>query len=241
LSLASHLGGLLRALPPLSTDEKAISFDPVQIFMLQRLVRPRLLAAGITIEKADYFKGVIFLDYFTEVIAGQTTILEDIGVLVEELEKLDDYLDVDLELVVRYAALYVLNELKGHRFFRKAMRKQVRKRHLTFDRFPMGNRDADFFHEAVGKLVADMLHTEPVRTAARNCGSASDLRAALFCDAMLEILPPDTVPPEVSPLLRDEELDRTALVLLSTLVEEAEGWSLKAYVEAAQTRLQGGS
>src|SRR4051812_20631878 len=127
--MIQQLGRFLRDVPPLHETEKAVSFDPVQTTFLQKLVREATLQEGVTVDKKDFFAAIACLDYFTEVIAARSTILHDIAVVVEELDKMADYLDPDLELLVRYIAVYITKDLKGDQLFKKGSLEAIARRH----------------------------------------------------------------------------------------------------------------
>ncbi len=54
--LAERIGRFVRDVEPLSTRERAISFDPVQTSFLQNLVREKVLTKGVTVKKTEFFK-----------------------------------------------------------------------------------------------------------------------------------------------------------------------------------------
>ncbi|MBT3223167.1 MAG: hypothetical protein HN348_29180 [Proteobacteria bacterium] len=231
--LAERIGCFIGEIEPLFTDEKPISFDPVQMTVLQKLVRPRALGAQLSIRKEEFFKGVLYLDYFAEVIAGRPTVLEDVGVIVEELESLDEYLDPDLELLVRYSGLFITKDLNGDRFFRQASLRQVKKRHERTDqKWVFKDGDApDLFYLAAGRLVDDMVSTEAGREALNAFESRNDLRAGLLCDAILATLPASEVSEEALAVLATAQFPEAAMVLLQCLVESCRTWSMKRYVD----------
>ena len=237
--LAERIGCFIREIEPLFADEKPISFDPVQMTVLQKLVRPRALGARVTIRKEEFFKGVLYLDYFAEVIAGRPTVLEDVGVIVEELECLDEYLDPDLELLVRYSGLFIIKDLAGDRFFRKASLRQVKARH---DRTNLkgsfnAKESPDLFYLATGRMVDDMVSNEKPREALMSFEGRNDLRAGLLCDAILSALAPNEVTAEAMAVLASAQFPEAAMALLQCLVESCRGWSMKQYVDRIHARL----
>lgn len=234
---ALSCGTLVRDVEPLFTEHKAISFDPVQMVLLQNLVRPRALQAHVTIAKEDFFRGIVYLDAFTEIIAGRATVLDDMGVIVEELERLDEYLDPDLELLVRYTGLFIRSDLGGARFFRPASVRQIRKRLERSDAAPVpGPAALDLFHLAVGRMVADLCSTEEVRGALSAVRGRNDLRIAVLADAIWASLPDDEVDDEARTALAEGRLLDAALALLQSLVASCERWSMRAYVDRIHAR-----
>ena len=129
----SWLAAFLEEVPPLHTAEKAVSFDPVQMMFLQKLCREATLAKGVSVRKEDFFRAIVYVDYFTEVVAGRPTLLSDVEVVVEELERMHEYLDPDLELLVRYSGIYAVKDLKGDKLLAEPSLRQIAQRHARSD------------------------------------------------------------------------------------------------------------
>jgi hypothetical protein len=237
-----RVGAFLRDVPPVFTREMPVSFDPVQTTFLQKLVREGVLKANVTVEKRDFFKGIVYLDHFTGVIAGRDTLLEDVSVIVEELEKMHEYLDVDLELLVRYSGLYAKNELKGGKLFEKAAAAEIARRHEKTNARPVdapaGDPTAvDLFHRAVARMVLDLVRTDEARAALPAIQGRNDLKAAIFADAILGALPPAEVPAEAVDRLAEGRVHDAAVLLAEALVRSSAGWSLRSHVDAIRARL----
>ncbi len=232
------LARLVRDLPPLWTDEKPVSFDPVQTTFLQKLVRSKALSASISVKKEDFFPAIVYLDTFAELVAGRPTLLDDVGVIVSDLEARHPYLDPDLELLVRYSAIHVQKDLGGERFFRKATSREVEKRRALSDARPVaGPPSVDLFHEAVGRRVADCFATDVVRQVLPAVGSRNDLRLALVCDQVLACSgPPDA---DTTEAIGRGAWSEAVLGALRPFVALRGAESLAAYVEAAHARLEG--
>lgn len=242
-STQGRLGYFFREVKPLYVDEKPISFDPVQMSFLQAMVRQDVLQAGVTIAREDFFKGIVYLDYFTEVVAGRSTLLEDVGVIVEELEKMHEYLDVNLKLLVRYSGLFIIKDLKGMRFFRASSRKQMARRHQRTDRevnWPGGDPGAglDLFHLALGRMTREMIRHDEVAAYLGSFQGSNDLRAAVLADSLLGVLPAEEVSPAALEALGAGDIIEANLELLSALVTSCEGWSLRTYVDRIKSRLE---
>src|SRR5262249_34191020 len=153
-----------RDLPPLHETEKPVSFDPVQTAFLQKLVRETTLQEGVTVDKHDFFKAIVCVDYFTEVIAARPTLLGDIALVAEELDKMADYLDPDLELLTRYIGVYVSKDLKGEALFKKGSLEAIARRHERTNAAPVASSgEVDLFHEAVGAFVGDQIRRSELR------------------------------------------------------------------------------
>ncbi|MBI3267537.1 MAG: hypothetical protein HYZ53_00835 [Planctomycetes bacterium] len=245
-TLPARIGAFLRDVPPLFTTEKPVSFDPVQTTFLQKLVRESALKANVTIRKEDFFKGIVYLDYFAEVVAGRAAIFEDVAVLVEELEKLHDYLDVDLELVVRYSGLYLIKDLKGEQHFRAGSLSQLVRRHERTNERPAagapgaaGDGETDLFHRAVGSFLCDLVVRPETQACLASFQGRNDLRAALLADAVLAALSPAEADPEAVAALAAGDVVKACTGLLAALVRASAGWSLKTYVERLHARMKG--
>lgn len=232
---AERIGRFLRDAAPLWTAEKPVSFDPVQTCYLQGLVRESTLQGGVTVKKEEFFAAVVFIDWFTEVVAAGQTLVEDVKVLVEELEKIDEFLDPDLELLVRYAGLHAVKELKGPKLFAAASRGAIEKRHAktnaAIDWTAATQGPLDPFHQAVGRMVRDQVKRDEARAALATFEGRNDLRAGLVADALLRAVPAAEAAPGLNLLAAGKPFE-AALALLEALVKQSAGWSLKAHVDA---------
>jgi hypothetical protein len=239
---SARVGFFLREAAPLFTAEKPISFDPVQTTFLQKLIRESVLQEGVTIQKEDFFKGILFVDYFTEVVAGRQTLLEDVRVLVEELEKMDRFLDVNLELLVRYTGLFVQKDLKGEQLFRPSSLTQLGKRHEKTNRrvdwAVYSESGVDLFHGAAGRMVCDLVKRDEVRAYLGSFeGGSNDLKAALVVDSVLAALKGDPGEgPALSALAKGEVL-RATTELFAVLWKTSRNWSLRGYVDEIKAKL----
>jgi hypothetical protein len=226
------VGRLLRDLPPLHETEKPVSFDPVQTTFLQKLVREQTLQEGVTVKKDEFFAAIACLDYFTEVIAARTTVLADVAVVVEELDKMADYLDPDLELLTRYLGVYIAKDLKGDQLFKKGSLDVIGRRHEKGNTRPPRGGEVDLFHRAVGRFVCEQARHAEVKHVLAKLDGRNDLRAALLCDAIL------TAMPQAAPAALGEGKVLTALTeLLQKLTADAHHWSLRDHVDRLKARL----
>jgi hypothetical protein len=231
---AEAVGRFLRDLPPLHGTEKPVSFDPVQATFLQKLVREATLQEGVTVKKEEFFAAIACLDYFTEVIAARNTVLGDIAVVVEELDKMADYLDPDLELLTRYLGVYIEKDLKGEQLFKPGSLQAIERRHERGNaRAAAASGELDLYHLAVGRFVCDQARHPEVKQVLGRLDGRNDLRAALLCDAVLTALPETPAPAALS-----EGKALPALTeLLRALTREAPHWSLREHVERLKARL----
>jgi hypothetical protein len=235
--LQGRLARFIKEVAPLFTAEKPVSFDPVQMTFLQSLVREGVLKGGFSIAKEHFFKGMVFVDYFTEVVAGRPTLLEDLAVIVEELEKMHEYLDMDLTLLVRYTGLYIIKDLKGDRFFSPSSLAAMAKRHertnTTVPPAPVtgASAEADIFHQAVARMVLDLIATAEVRDPLVGFQGRNDLKAAMVCDSILGSLPRPVLSESAYEALALAEYGRAAGLLFADLTKASVGWSLKGHVE----------
>ncbi len=191
-SLVDIVARFMRDVPALHSAEKRVTFDPVQMTFLQKLVRESALQGGITIRKEDFFKGLVYADAFTEIVAGRATLWEDLRVLVAELEKIHPYLDVDLNLLVRYTGIYIERDLRGSTFFKPASLNQLARKHAATNAAVAANGGApDVFDRAVAHFTLDLVTREETRALLAAARGRGDARGALACDAILTTLPAD--------------------------------------------------
>jgi hypothetical protein len=228
----ASIGSFLRDVPPLHATEKPVSFDPVQTTFLQKLVREATLQEGVTVDKKDFFAAIAALDYFTEVIAARSTVLHDIAVVVEELDKMADYLDPDLELLVRYMGVYITKDLKGEQLFKKGSLEAIARRHEKTNAAPPASAgEVDLYYGAVGKFVCEQARRPEVREHLARVNGRNDLRAALLVDAIWCAMPEHKVH------LAEGKILDALIDLLKALVAAAPSWSLREHVERLKARL----
>jgi hypothetical protein len=238
---AARIGAFLRDLPPLFTGEKPVSFDPVQTTFLQKLVRESTLKGAITVAKEDFFRAILYLDWFAEIVAARPAILTDIAVVVEELERMEEYLDPDLTLVVRYSGVYAVKDLRGVELVGRASLEQLARRHERANTRPAarGPAEVDLFHLAVGRFVAEMCAHPELAPALARCEGRADLRALVAMGCLLDALAPGEVGPAVRAALAAGDLLAATGALLGDLVRSSRGFSLAAHVARLHAALVG--
>ena len=225
-----HLASVLRDLPPIHRAEKRVTFDPVQMTFIQKLVREGALQGGVTLRKEDYFKGLVFADTFMELLAARATLWDDVRVIIGELEKIHPYLDVDLGLLVRYAGIYLAKELRGEALFKPASLAQILKRHERANTRPEERARAvpDLFDRAVARFADGMLSHAKIRDLVGRLDGRADLRAAFLADAILAVVP--DVPAAAGDALDAADMGAALPELLRALLEFCKDASLKDYV-----------
>jgi hypothetical protein len=227
-----HLALVLRDLPPLHRSEKRVTFDPVQMTFLQKLVRESALQGGVTLRKDDFFKGLVFADTFMELLAARATLWDDVRVIVDELEKIHPYLDVDLGLLVRYSGIYLAKELRGEALFKPASIAQIQKRHERANARAEHTSPAppDLFDRAVARFAEDMLAHARIRNVMGRLDARADLRAAFLADAILAVVPESNLPAAAKDALDAAEMGKALPELFRALLDFCKDLSLKDYV-----------
>lgn len=229
----------VRDVEPLFAREMPVSFDPVQMTFLQKLVREATLKQGVNVEKADFFKAVVALDYFMDVVAARSTLLDDVKVIVEELEKMHELLDPDLELLIRYTGHFVNKDLKGAKHFKA--RDPIAKRHEKTNALAAGEATPDLFDRAVARMVCDLVVTEEARRLLGGFRGRNDLRAIVLVDAVLAVLPREAVGAPAGEALARGDVFAAACECLLALAASCATWSIREHVERRRARLAGGT
>ena len=237
---AARIGAFLRDVPPLFTAEKPVSFDPVQMTFLQKLVRESALKSAIAVKKDDFFRAILYLDWFAEIVAARPAILGDVAVVVEELERMEEYLDPDLTLVVRYSGVYATKDLRGAELVRPASLEQIGKRHERANTraSSAGERDVDLFYLAAGRFVAEMCDRPELAPSLARIEGRADLRAVVAIDCILGSLAPAEIGDAARAALETGAILGAAGALLGDLVRAAPSFSLKSHVERLRAELR---
>lgn len=183
--LAAKLGLLLGN----SANEHDEEYDSFQIHhnsFFQKLISRPIIENDIRILPEDYLKILVFLDYFTQVIMGETGVLSNL----EKISKISakKTLELDAKAVVLETVLYSLekNPLSDQtaQVFRHALKNATE------------NADAvsntNLYYEAIGFMAYDLISTD-YKGFIENINGKNDYRAIVFTDCIAAYLNPKKV------------------------------------------------
>ncbi|MBT5021235.1 hypothetical protein HON01_00300, partial [Candidatus Woesearchaeota archaeon] len=111
IEVQSVIGWLLERTSNESSKIYRINFDPLQMTFLHKMVSEDVLNEKIVVTKDDYFKSVVFIDYLTGVLLNSKSICKTFQKFEQRLEEKNEFLDPDLELIVKYSAVNFATKL----------------------------------------------------------------------------------------------------------------------------------
>lgn len=91
----NHLGVLAKNLPALHTIEYKVGFNLHDNTFLQKMIPKDLLEKGVRIIPEDYFRGLVFLSYFSEIMSGDYACCTNLVTLSKALRKHEKETGVD--------------------------------------------------------------------------------------------------------------------------------------------------
>jgi len=104
---------LLASASTKNTLRDPITYDPVQINLLKKLIPEDTLSHRVKILTGDYLDGIDYLDFFIHYIVQDSSVMDDIKRKTEELERMDPFLDTNLEFCVRLCSLHYMSEYRS--------------------------------------------------------------------------------------------------------------------------------
>lgn len=217
------IGYFLQHMPPESKKDYAINFDPVETLFLEKLVTQEVLDKRIIMKAEDFFRGIVFIDYFANIICGDYGVLDDLYKLAIDLEKRNKTLDPDISLFVRYTGMYYLCHV-GKNLVREGADK------VSLQRFTKRNKEygpqyaclrkISPLYEALGKKVHDLAKDDAIKQQLPNIYSLYDLKAALFIDAILEHLQDDKLKGKIMDKIRAEDYYKASVIAITSMSKE---------------------
>ncbi|MCB9359273.1 hypothetical protein H6503_05040 [Candidatus Woesearchaeota archaeon] len=166
--------------------ENAISYDPVQTAYLQKFAKQEILEKRLRTIKKDYFKAVVYADFFTSFIQNDNQILDTMRSRVQDLESIDEFLDPDLGLLVRVASLdymakytpLISRDRRKSAFTRANEEEQVSYSYM---------RRVNPIYEAAASLFYNQFSKEKIKEHLMYASGNMQLEALLFIDINLSL------------------------------------------------------
>ncbi len=227
------VGYLLQHMDPESEKPYAINFDPVETLFLDKLVSEEVLNGEIVMDKNDFFRGIVFLDYLTTVVLDDYAILKDMHNIAVELENIQEDLDPDLELVVKYSGMFYLS-YTGRRIMRNQMdekgleRYQVKNKHYEPE-YAILRKIAPVY-EALGKMVCDLPKHDIIKEKLPDMLYLYDIKAAIFVDAILDFIEDDALKEKVVTKFREGDYYKASMVAITGISKQVSNTTIDEYI-----------
>jgi len=162
----------------------SIGFDPVQMYFARKFLGRDIIERRIHTKREDYFKATVYLDMFSTCIVEGTEIFDEMEKRTRQLEEIDPYLDLDLELCVRCCSLTFMAEYK-----------QLANNDRRRNNYNSGNgqvftdyaafRKTDPIQTAAARLFVEQVQADEIKSRLGLAQGISDLSASLFIDINL--------------------------------------------------------
>lgn len=219
----ARIGYFLQHMPPESKKDYAINFDPVETLFLEKLVTQEVLDKRIIMKAEDFFRGIVFIDYFANIICDDYGVLDDLYKLAIDLEKRNKALDPDISMVVRYSGMYYLCHF-GKNLVKEGAEKTSSQRYARRNKKCESEyaclRKVSPVYEALGRKVYELAKTDAIRQQLPKLNSLYDLKAAIFVDAILEHLQDDELKSKIMDKIQAEDYCKASMIAITGMSKE---------------------
>lgn len=239
-----HIGTIVKNLTPLHDLEYKVVFNLHENAFFQKLVSKDVLER-VRVKPEDYFKALIFLDYFTRVIDNDYSVcdnLENISKALREQErernedkgeKGPSYLT--LETVVFETGIFAKEKrLKaGKKDITKREANEIKKRYSQEEQIDLNSPDSrklDLFYEAIGEMVSNQI-SDNIKPYLSGVQSRADLGALVFVDSVFGYVDDKTTMQQANKELAVNNYYSASLIALKTLMKQASISKIKSSIE----------
>ena len=224
--ISRHLGSLIKGFPSYHHKRLASSLDVSRRTFMEKLVSPKILAAGLSLHYDAYLKGLLWIDYFTTILAGTTDVLENLNYIKIEMGKknVKPLVPGNLALVATGAWAYNLPE----KSFRSAA---VEKRWALLDEnssIAGELSEVGPFYLALGAMVSSFMsgwrrEVLPLYT------TRLELQALIFIDAVISM----TAVPNGQKLVKEKRILQASVEAANSLMAFSTPDRLREHLEPA--------
>lgn len=95
-----YLSYLIEKLPNTSNKQYVLNFDPAENIVLNKFVSDDMLNKKFNVEENDFFKAVIAVDYYCDIMARSYSVVDSMYSFAKELEKSNPDLDPRMDSLV---------------------------------------------------------------------------------------------------------------------------------------------
>ena len=224
--ISRHLGSLIKGFPSYHHKRLASSLDVSRRTFMEKLVSPKILAAGVSLHYDCYLKGLLWLDYFTTILAGTTDLLDNLKYIKEEMGKksVKPLVPGNLALVATGAWAFNLPEDS----FRSA---ELEKRWTTLDEKSVLAGELSKvgpFYLALGAMVSSFASGWR-REAIPLFTTRLELQALIFIDAVISL----TAVPNGRQLVEEKKLMQASVEAVKSLMAYSTPDRLREHLEPA--------
>lgn len=195
-----YLGRLVKNLQPLHGTEYKVVFNLHENTFFQKIVPKEILEKGVRIRPIDYFKALVFLNYYTRIIEDNYQVCDNLVTLSKVLRKEERESGKDgeasylsLEAVVLESAILTKERCFKKRkniCFDKKEKQEIVKRYLAESSLNLdspGIRKLDPYYEAIGEMLCALVE-DKIKPYLSEISRRTELEALVFTNSILPLL-----------------------------------------------------
>ena len=234
-----YVGTLVKNLNPLHDLEYKTVFNLHENTFFQKLVSREVLER-VRVKPIDYFKALMFLDYFTRIVEKDFAVCDNLERLskairdeerkegIDKGEKGASYLN--LETVVFEAGIWAKEKGISKKSFGKKEIEEIRKRYQQEKQIGFDAREPEPFYDGIGEMVCQQVgdKMKPYLIGTR---SRADLGAIVFIDSILTFIEDKSVEAAVYSKLESKDYFSASILALKQLIGEASLSKIKSAIE----------
>jgi len=231
------IGYLLQNMESESTKNYIFNFDPVQTLFLNKLVNENVLDKRIIIKAEDFFKGIVFIDYFTSIICNETGLIDDLYDFAKKLEHQNQELDPELDFITKYASTYYLHHNTKFSFseVRSKSLERYQRKNKKYEPEFIVTRKVSAIYEGLGSMVYDLANNNVIKQELPNMLYLYDIKAALFVDAILDNIQSDEFKEKILEKFSKKDYYNASILAISSLANEVSNSSFNQYLSSINT------
>lgn len=230
--LATHVGTLVKNMKELHNTEFKIGFGLHANTFFQKLVSLNIIQGQARIRSDGFYKGLLFLDYYCNIINNDCKVCENLVTISKKLNEVAKEKGIDtslrylpLECVVVEAGLCSLE--KGEDYYKNEL-DAIEQRYMGTDHkkedmvvfTPRPERKADPYYEAMGLMVADLVSDER-RDTLKDVTNRHELQAVVFSDCALNIIKDQKYITKTNEQLKNKDYLKASMTALEGLMKES--------------------
>jgi len=243
-SASDMIGWLLKGSRNLSDKEFSMNFDPLETVFLQKLVSSNTMNKRVVLRMEDYFKGIVFMDYFSNIVLGDENFIDEMYDISKRLEQINSLIDPDIETVVKYSAIHHLTSMGRSMILRSRS-----ERDAGIDRYArtnyqsdnlhqyVGVRELDSFYSSLGQKVFGLFSNHSVKEQLSGVQGVNDLRALLFIDSALQYIEDTKLKDDVLTRARSGDYYTASVKAITSLSKEATTKSVEDYISSLNEKI----
>ena len=108
----NHLGTLIKNIKPLHDFEAEVGFNLHSLTFFKRLVPKEIMDKNVRVRPDAFYKGLIFLDYFCNIIADNYDVCDNLIVISKSLRKLEKAYSTLSSMAVTTSAITTIESIR---------------------------------------------------------------------------------------------------------------------------------